>query len=166
MLSGPAMPVARANTSAKAALAESDGSSNRSARVGAPTAAAMKATELGLAWLVRGDLNIGQGWMNRARRLLAGAEEGPAHGYLAYLDANIAAMTLDLDTLDTHVRALRDLGERLNTPAVTALGLIIGGIEAGMETILVLSGVTAREDVGRCAYQPAHVRESVADITP
>ena len=62
-----------------------------------PTAAAMKATELGLAWLVRGDLNIGQGWMNRARRLLAGAEEGPAHGYLAYLDANVAAMTLDLD---------------------------------------------------------------------
>ena len=95
-----------------------------------PTAAAMKATELGLAWLVRGDLNIGQGWMNRARRLLAGAEEGPAHGYLAYLDANVAAMTLDLDTLSTHVRALRDLGERLNTPAVTALSLIIGGIEA------------------------------------
>ena len=53
----------------------------------------MKATELGLAWLVRGDLNIGQGWMNRARRLLAGAEEGPAHGDLAYLDANVAAIT-------------------------------------------------------------------------
>ncbi|PRC50735.1 helix-turn-helix transcriptional regulator, partial [Mycobacterium sp. ITM-2017-0098] len=40
-----------------------------------PAAAAMKANELALAWLIRGDINIGQGWMNRARRLLAGAEE-------------------------------------------------------------------------------------------
>lgn len=49
-----------------------------------PAAAAMKAVELSLAWLTRGDINIGQGWMNRARRLLTGAPEGPAHGYLAY----------------------------------------------------------------------------------
>ena len=38
-----------------------------------PVAAAMKTNELALAWLVRGDVNIGQGWMSRARRLLAGA---------------------------------------------------------------------------------------------
>lgn len=30
--------------------------------------------------------------MNRARRLLDGAPEGPAHGYLAYLDAAVAVM--------------------------------------------------------------------------
>ena len=58
-----------------------------------PPSAAMKAVELGLAWLTRGDLNIAQGWMNRARRLLDGAPEGPTHGYLAYLDAVVAAMT-------------------------------------------------------------------------
>ena len=55
-----------------------------------PPSAAMKAVELGLAWFTRGDLNIAQGWMNRARRLLDGAPEGPTHGYLAYLDALVA----------------------------------------------------------------------------
>ena len=57
-----------------------------------PQSAAMKAVELGLAWINRGDLNIGQGWMNRARRLLDGAPEGPTHGYLAYLDAAVAVV--------------------------------------------------------------------------
>jgi hypothetical protein len=32
-----------------------------------PPSAAMKAVDLALAWVTRGDLNIGQGWMNRAR---------------------------------------------------------------------------------------------------
>ena len=82
-----------------------------------PTAAAMKANELGLAWLVRGDVNIGQGWMSRARRLLAGAPEGQAHGYLAYLDAAVAAMTLDLDTLEDRANTLREMGIRLGVPA-------------------------------------------------
>ncbi|MBX7431567.1 LuxR C-terminal-related transcriptional regulator [Mycobacterium sp. Y57] len=95
-----------------------------------PGAAAMKATELGLAWLVRGDINIGQGWMNRARRLLAGTEDTPAGGYLAYLDAAVAAISLDLDSLATHVRSLQEMGRRLGDPAVTALGHIAGGIEA------------------------------------
>ncbi|MEW5813586.1 MAG: LuxR C-terminal-related transcriptional regulator [Actinomycetota bacterium] len=95
-----------------------------------PVAAAMKANELALAWLVRGDINIGQGWMNRARRLLAAADECPAHGYLTYLDAVGALMTQDLDTLAVHVRALRAMAERLDVPAITALGLIASGLEA------------------------------------
>ena len=37
--------------------------------------------------------------MNRARRLLAGAPEGAPHGYLAYLDAAVAAVTQNIDTL-------------------------------------------------------------------
>ncbi len=42
-----------------------------------PPSAAMKAVELALAWFTRGDFDIAQGWMNRARRLLDGAPEGP-----------------------------------------------------------------------------------------
>jgi len=41
---------------------------------------------------------------------------------------------------------------------------IIGGVQAGMETILVLSGVTSSTQVARYAYQPSHVVESVADL--
>lgn len=95
-----------------------------------PIAAAMKANELALAWLVRGDVNIGQGWMSRARRLLADTDESPAHGYLAYLDAVVATVSEDLDALSVHARALREMGARLEAPAVTALGLIAGGIDA------------------------------------
>ena len=94
-----------------------------------PPSAAMKAVELGLAWLTRGDLNIAQGWMNRARRLLAGAPEGPAHGYLAYLDAVIAAMTND-QALAARVNALRELRTRLDIPALTALGLVAEALAA------------------------------------
>ena len=67
----------------------------------------MKANELALGWLVRGDVNIGQGWMNRARRLLAGAPEGAPHGYLAYLDAAVAAVTQNLDALAVHCGGAR-----------------------------------------------------------
>ena len=41
---------------------------------------------------------------------------------------------------------------------------IIGGVESGMETVLVLSGVTSRAQVARFAYQPTHVVDSVADL--
>lgn len=41
---------------------------------------------------------------------------------------------------------------------------IIGGVQAGMETVLVLSGVTSSAQVARYAYQPSHIVESVADL--
>lgn len=84
-----------------------------------PPAAAMKAVELGLAWFSRGDLNIAQGWMNRARRLLDGTPESPAHAYLGYLDA-LTAMR-DSEELALRARALREMCARLDAPAVTAL---------------------------------------------
>ena len=86
-----------------------------------PPSAAMKAVELGLAWITRGDLNIGQGWMNRARRLLDGAPEGPTHGYLAYLDAAVAVIARILRRSPVRVTALRDICGRVDVPAVTAL---------------------------------------------
>ncbi|MGQ9494031.1 MAG: HAD-IIA family hydrolase [Anaerolineae bacterium] len=51
------------------------------------------------------------------------------------------------------------VGDRMDTD-------IIAGIESGMETILVLSGVTKREDVDRYPYRPTHILPSVADIEP
>jgi NagD protein len=41
---------------------------------------------------------------------------------------------------------------------------ILAGVESGMETILVLTGVTRREDVHRYPYQPAHIVDSVGFI--
>jgi DNA-binding NarL/FixJ family response regulator len=93
-------------------------------------AAAAKAVDVALAWLTRGDLNIGQGWMNRARRLLDGVPESPTHAYLAYLDAWIADLVGDSDALRERAAALRDLSERLDTPVVTALGMMVEALAA------------------------------------
>ena len=84
-----------------------------------PPSAAMKAVELGLAWFTRGDLNIAQGWMNRARRLLDGAPEGPTDGYLAYLDALVVMR--DPEDLAARVQRLREISGRIDIPALTAL---------------------------------------------
>jgi DNA-binding NarL/FixJ family response regulator len=86
-----------------------------------PPSAAMKAVDLALAWLTRGDVNIAQGWMNRARRLLDGTPEGSAHGYLAYLDALAALMTRDTQALPQRVQTLREMCGRIDSPAVAAL---------------------------------------------
>jgi NagD protein len=43
---------------------------------------------------------------------------------------------------------------------------IVAGAEAGMRTILVLSGVTTREQAARFPFQPTTILDSVADLDP
>jgi NagD protein len=43
---------------------------------------------------------------------------------------------------------------------------ILGGAQLGYKTVLVLSGLTRREDLGRYAYRPDLVVESIADLDP
>ncbi|GFG50704.1 helix-turn-helix transcriptional regulator [Mycolicibacterium agri] len=95
-----------------------------------PESAAAKAVDIALAWLTRGDLNIGQGWMSRARRLLQGAPESHATGYLAYLDAYIATCAGDTDALTRQARTLREMSGRLDSPAVTSLCLVVEALVA------------------------------------
>jgi NagD protein len=40
------------------------------------------------------------------------------------------------------------------------------GLESGLETILVLTGVTSPEMIGRFPYRPNQVVKSVAEIRP
>jgi NagD protein len=42
--------------------------------------------------------------------------------------------------------------------------VMVGGMEAGLETILVLTGVTRRDQVDRFAYRPTQIAESVGEI--
>jgi NagD protein len=51
------------------------------------------------------------------------------------------------------------IGDRMDTD-------IVGGMEAGMKTCLVLSGVSKREDIDDFPYSPDFVFESVAEIDP
>lgn len=70
---------------------------------------------------------------------------------------NPLMMRTALNYLDVHSEDTVMIGDRMDTD-------IVAGVESGMETILVLSGVTARDDVDRHPYQPSHIVESVAEI--
>jgi NagD protein len=43
---------------------------------------------------------------------------------------------------------------------------IIAGLESEIETVLVLSGVTSREDLERFTYRPRYKVDGVGDIVP
>ncbi len=51
------------------------------------------------------------------------------------------------------------VGDRMDTD-------VISGIEAEIETVLVLSGVTSRDDINRFAYRPNYILDGVVDIPP
>lgn len=72
---------------------------------------------------------------------------------------NPLIMRKALRTLDVHSTETAIIGDRMDTD-------IVAGIESGMETILVLSGVTHREDLIRYPYRPDFIFDSVADIEP
>jgi NagD protein len=62
-----------------------------------------------------------------------------------------------LRAIDAHSEQTVMIGDRMDTD-------IVAGIEAGMETILVLSGVTSRAEAERHPYRPSRIVESVADL--
>jgi NagD protein len=62
-----------------------------------------------------------------------------------------------LNKLGCHSADAALVGDRMDTD-------IIAGIESNMDTVLVLSGVTAREDIDLFPYRPTYVLEGVGDI--
>ncbi|NIO08987.1 MAG: HAD-IIA family hydrolase [Deltaproteobacteria bacterium] len=70
---------------------------------------------------------------------------------------NPLMMRSALNHLGLHSETTVMVGDRMDTD-------IIAGIESGLETILVLTGITRREEVGRYPYQPTRILESVAEI--
>jgi NagD protein len=72
---------------------------------------------------------------------------------------NPLMMRTALNYLGVHSEDTVMIGDRMETD-------ILAGVESGMETILVLSGVTHREDLARYPYQPTRIVNSVAEIEP
>jgi NagD protein len=62
-----------------------------------------------------------------------------------------------LNHLGLHSENTVMIGDRMDTD-------IVSGVETGLETVLVLTGVTRREEVARYPYQPTHIVDSVADL--
>jgi NagD protein len=70
---------------------------------------------------------------------------------------NPLMMRTALNYLGVHSEDTIMVGDRMDTD-------IVAGVETGMETILVLSGVTSRDMIERYPYRPTHILDSVADI--
>jgi NagD protein len=70
---------------------------------------------------------------------------------------NALMMRTALRFLNEHSANTIMVGDRMDTD-------IRVGTEAGLETVLVLTGVTQREMVGRYPYQPTRIVDSVADL--
>ena len=72
---------------------------------------------------------------------------------------NPLMMRTGLQLLGVHSQDAAIIGDRMDTD-------IVAGIETGLDTLLVLSGVTTREEMERFPYRPRLVLNGVGDIPP
>jgi NagD protein len=70
---------------------------------------------------------------------------------------NPLMMRTALNTLDAHSETTAMIGDRMDTD-------VVSGLEAGLRTYLVLSGVTTREEAERFPYRASRIVDSVADL--
>ena len=70
---------------------------------------------------------------------------------------NPLMMRSALRAINAHSESTVMIGDRMDTD-------IVAGMEAGMETILVLTGVTSRAEAERFPYRPSRIVDSVADL--
>ena len=70
---------------------------------------------------------------------------------------NPLMMRSALNAIDAHSETTAMIGDRMDTD-------VISGLEAGLETVLVLTGVTTRENAERFPYRASRIVDSVADL--
>ena len=82
-----------------------------------------------------------------------------ATGKSAYLvgKPNPLMMRTGLRLLGVHSEEAAIIGDRMDTD-------MVAGVESGLDTALVLSGVTTREEIGQYPYRPRLVLNGVMDI--
>jgi 5'-nucleotidase len=70
---------------------------------------------------------------------------------------NPLMMRSALNRIDAHSETTVMVGDRMDTD-------MVAGLEAGLRTVLVLTGSTRREQVERFPYRPTRIVDSVADV--
>jgi NagD protein len=70
---------------------------------------------------------------------------------------NPLMMRSALNALDAHSETAAMVGDRMDTD-------VVSGLEAGVEAILVLTGLTTRADAERFPYRPSRIVDSIADL--
>jgi len=64
-----------------------------------------------------------------------------------------------LRAIDAHAHTTMMVGDRMDTD-------VVSGLEAGLRTVLVLTGSTKRDQVNTFPYRPTLVVDSIADVVP
>jgi NagD protein len=70
---------------------------------------------------------------------------------------NPLMMRSALNAIDAHSETTAMVGDRMDTD-------IVSGLEAGMETILVLTGVTTHGDAERHPYRASRIVDSIGEL--
>jgi NagD protein len=72
---------------------------------------------------------------------------------------NPLMMRSALNAIDAHSESTVMIGDRMDTD-------VVAGIEAGMRTVLVMTGSTQSSAIGAFPYRPTRVVDSIADVVP
>ena len=70
---------------------------------------------------------------------------------------NPLMMRSALNAIDAHSETTAMIGDRMDTD-------VVSGLEAGLETILVLTGVSTRDSAELFPFRPSRILDSVADL--
>ena len=70
---------------------------------------------------------------------------------------NPLMMRSALNAIDAHSETAAMVGDRMDTD-------VVSGLEAGMHTVLVLTGITSRTEAERFPYRPSRIVDSIADL--
>ena len=70
---------------------------------------------------------------------------------------NPMMMRSALNTIGAHSETTAMIGDRMETD-------VLCGLEAGLETVLVLSGIATQAEIERFPYRPSRIVNSVADL--
>ncbi|WP_167387989.1 HAD hydrolase-like protein, partial [Streptomyces recifensis] len=70
---------------------------------------------------------------------------------------NPLMMRAGLNVLGAHSETSAMIGDRMDTD-------VLAGLEAGMRTFLVLTGVTQAAEIDRYPFRPSKVVDSIADL--
>ena len=72
---------------------------------------------------------------------------------------NPLMMRSALNAIDAHSETSAMVGDRMDTD-------VVSGLEAGMHTVLVLTGSTQRDEAERFPFRPSRIVDSIADLLP
>lgn len=139
--------------------------------------AAVTALETAFHWMMRGEPEIGSGWLSRGRRLLEGRPPGLGHGWLLWLEAQGRLADGDVEGAARGAHELQRLGDEVGEPVLRCFGLAMEGVVAvrggdvarGLalldEAMLpVLAGTIPPGESGNLYCQMISVSTDLADV--